>query len=499
MGYKKQDIFVIMVFVLAVCARTYVALQTDYFNDDQSYFALRQIEHIKEKGTPLFKDLLNQREYYSLPTLYYLLTGFSFLLPMNIVAKIILNILASSSSIIIYLISLKLTRNRTASILSSILSAFFPLYIGETTNNITIYSVAIPLLLLSLLFFYKIDSQNHTPYGFLTSLILLIIFSQISFLFIFGLLCYSLLCYIEKIRQSKEEIEIIFFGFFFFLWTNFIVYKKAFQVHGIRMIWQNIPSGLLQHFFFKIGILEALYSVGVLPIILGIFVVYQYLFKKKSQQMYVIIGLLIGTFILFWFRFVSVILALIIMGNCLIILSSQAFKDIMLYINKTKISSYKNILLGIIFTICLLTSILPSIWYGLSSLGDVPNNVEIDAYKWIKNTTDNTAIVLTPFDKGILVNYFAERPNVIDYNFLSFSDANLRFNDTETMYSTQYKISALSLLNKYSIEYIYLDQDIREQYNISAIKYIDDNCFDQVYSKESVKVYRVLCKQLTTK
>src|SRR3989344_5255894 len=100
----------IFIFIITLGARLYLAYGTPYFSAGEAYFQLRQVEHIKSTGFPLYHDPLSYggRTFVFLPLFQYVLAFFSLFMPLAAAAKIIPNLLASSMVIIAFLITRKL-------------------------------------------------------------------------------------------------------------------------------------------------------------------------------------------------------------------------------------------------------------------------------------------------------------------------------------------------------------------------------------------------------
>jgi len=92
-GYEKWIILGIFIFALLI--RLYFSFTSNYFNDDYSYFILRQVENIQENNVPIFNDELSfsGRIHVFSPIYHYFLSLFALISPIAL--KLIPNILAS--------------------------------------------------------------------------------------------------------------------------------------------------------------------------------------------------------------------------------------------------------------------------------------------------------------------------------------------------------------------------------------------------------------------
>ncbi len=96
---SKQKIYCLLalVFAFSLGVRLYFAFQSPTFTSGDAYFTIRQVEHIRQTGLPIFEDALSYggRTYIFPPLFHYVLAFFNLFLPITIVGKLIPNIIAS--------------------------------------------------------------------------------------------------------------------------------------------------------------------------------------------------------------------------------------------------------------------------------------------------------------------------------------------------------------------------------------------------------------------
>jgi len=488
---KKQNIILLIIFIISILFRLYFAFKTPYFDYD-SYFTLRQIEHIKQTGLPIFNDSLSYsgRDFIFIPTFHYILAFFNLLIPTTIIAKILPNIFGSTIIFITYLISKKITNNINISLFVSFISALIPIYISQTLNNISIYSVTIPLIFLAIYFF--IDLKKSTNYFLLTVLLLTLTHSS-SFLLVLGLLFYTAFIRLSKQKQKQAEVEVILFSTFLVLLLQFLIFKRAFILHSLAVIWQNIPSSLLFQYFQGINIIEATFKIGLFPLIFGAYVIYRHTFREKNREIYILIGLATSTFILLWLRLVQPNICLAILGITLTLLFAYFYKSFIKYFKKTRFAYFISFISILFFLMFLTTSIIPAFAFSQRAIENSPSKEEITALLWLKNNSKNSEVVLATPIEGHLITFIAQRKNVIDIDFLLIKDSSRILNDVKLMFASPYKIDAVKLLTKYNVDYIFFSQKAQLQYNIKEIPYINEDCFELVHNT-SIKIYENSCK-----
>jgi len=482
-----------LIFVLTLSSRLYFAFKNPNFTPD-AYFTLRNVEHITKNFLPLKNDELSYGGRITIypPLYFYMLSFFDIILPINLVSKILPNLFASTLVIIVYLISFEITKNNHASLLTSLLSAFIPIFYSKTIFNVSIYTFILPLMFLSLYFFLKINDNPKSVIPFLFMVGLLRYTHPTVILLVMALLFYLLIVYAENLKQSRPELEVILFVTFVVIWSLFISYKKAFLLHGSLVVWQNIPQKILLEYFSDITLFDAIYQIGIIPIIFGIFIIYKYIFKEKNRSLYLLISFVVPLFFLLWFKLIELTVGLMFLGVILILLFAQFYKIFFLYIMKTRISKFTWLLNIILLIAIFFTSIVPSFYFAQHESSDIMTENEIDALVWLRENTNKDDVILANVDEGYLISYFANRKNVADTNFLLIEDTDQRYNDIETIYKTSLQTEAVKLLNKYDVDYIYFSERTKKQFDIEKLNFLGDSCFEEVYIYEP-KIFKSRC------
>jgi len=484
------------IFILTLAIRLYYAYQTPYFTDDGAYFVIRQVENIRNTGLPLYRDPLSfgGRTLLFNPIYYYILAFFNLFMPLSAVGKIIPNLFASCLVFITYLIALDLSKNQKIALFTSFISSFVPVFFGNTFNNLSIYNLGIPLIFFMLYCLIKVrNDKNYVSY-FMISLFFLSHLHPSSLIFVIGLIFYYILVKVDKLKQDNAEFELIIFLVFFILWSQFIIYKKALLYYGLGAVWQNIPVQILSQYFSEITILGALYEIGFVPLIFGSYIIYKYVTKKKSSKMYMVIGFVLSVFLMLWLKLMPLEIGLIFLGYLLVLLFSRFLQNFFEYVQRTKFHYLESIILLFFIIILIFTSIIPSINIAKQNLEKSYTSSEIEALEWIEHNTNPNSTIVASSKEGHIINAVAKRKNVIDSKFFLIDNINTRFDDTKTIYKTFFETEALPLLNKYNIDYIYLSQKTKKEFNIKTIRYIkDSDCFNRVFVNKDVTVYKVLC------
>jgi len=492
MKLKRQYVILIIIFLLTLGIRLYYTFQTPYFNIE-AYSIIREVNYIRDSVTPLFKDELSYggRNLLFPPYYYYILLFFKIILG-TLAFKLIPNIFASLLVFVVYIISFNITKDYKSSLFATFISGFIPIFFFETINSISVYTLILPLTFFTLFCFMKISDNKKYVYYFITSLAILRLSHPAAILIIIVLIFYLVVVKVEGLKHSREELELIIFSTFIIIWSLFIVFKNPLLIHGPYVIWQNIPKQVLSQYFTQFNILEAIYAIGIVPFLSGIYIIYRYIFRKKEKKMYLLITFAISMLILLLLRLIQLKIGLIFLSVTLTILFAQFFTLFSAYLKKTKFSKFKPLIHILLFILIITTSFLHSITSVKKTIQNSVTQEEIKALEWIKNNTKEDSVILATVGEGYLITSIAQRKNVADPNFLLIEDAEQRVKDTEQIYITVFETEAIALLNKYEIKYIYFSERAKALFKIEEIKYIDENCFELVYDSK-VKIYKSLC------
>jgi len=491
---KKAHYILLFIFAITLATRLIIAFSSDGFSYD-AYLNLRRAEYAMQTGSMLIDDPLSYggRSSVYLPVFHYLLSFFSLFLPLEIVGKLIPSIFLSSVVFIVYLISKKITDNEEASLFSSFVAGFIPILFSTTLNNVSSYSLTLPLFFLLLYLFIIIREVKVAVHYFIITLILLVFTSAASSMLILSFIFYIVLILSEKMLPEKHETELIIFSTFTVIITYFLIYKNALLTHGPAIIWQNIPAEILNKYFFELTALQALYAIGILPLLFGVYAIYHSLFVERRKDLHLLISFALTVILILWFKLVRLDIGLIMLGIVLTILFSYAYKKFFSFIGKTVTSRYRNAFFAGFLVIVILTSVVPSITSALRLVQKAPSENEIAALLWANENTDENETIAATVAEGHLLNYYSKRKNIADLNFLLERDARQRVDDTRTIYTTTFETTTISLMNKYHSSYLYLSENSISEYGIDKSLYLTKRCFDLVYD-QGIRIYHLTCR-----
>ncbi|MBI2148043.1 hypothetical protein HYU23_00020 [Candidatus Woesearchaeota archaeon] len=159
--FKTEYLILFLFFLFVLGFRLYFAFQTNHFNTDGAYFHLRHIQYFLEEKSPLTYDNLSYggREVLYPPLFHVIMAFLSF--GSIILLKLIPEIFISLTIFIVYGISKYISDDPYVPIFSAVLSSFFPILFGETLNNLSVYTLVVPLLLVMIYSLLRLDEKFY--------------------------------------------------------------------------------------------------------------------------------------------------------------------------------------------------------------------------------------------------------------------------------------------------------------------------------------------------
>ncbi len=492
---KKNDRYMALllaIFVVTAVVRIYISFLSPNM-EYEAYSAYRQVESITNKLVPEYADELSHSGRFMItqPVYYYSIAPFAYLLGTETALKIVPNIFASLLVIVTYLIVFEITRNRNTALFSGFAAGFIPVFFSGTINSASSYSLTIPLMMYLVYCMMKNKEKNYL-YQFIGFSFVLSLTSSAAFLLVLGLLIYLVLTKLEYKTESKREIELILFVTFLVIWLNILIYKDAFLAHGPSLIWQNLPSQILNSYFKEINVFEAVTSIGLLPLLFGIFAVHKHMLKEKDRRTYLLMAFSVAVTFALWFKLISFNIGMMFLGAILVPLFGQSVFSLFAYIDKTKISRLKPFFAVLLTALFIATSVTASLMGGLNSINKSVSQEEIEALEYLKNNTDPDAVVLSTMKEGHLIAAIAERKNVADSNFILIRNPDEKYDDIKNIYTAILKTSAVETLNKYNVNHVYFSRVAQKEFGIEELKFAELDCFEPIYDK-GVKIYEAKC------
>ena len=472
------------------------AFQSQYFSSDSAYFHVKHIEHIRDTGKPMLYDSLSYggKSVLYPPLFHYILAFLSLFIPLVIVLKIIPALMLGLLAVIVYLLGIELTQDYRAAFFSATLTAFIPLLVSRTLNQVSVYTFILPLFFFMIYCFLKIKEKKSYLWYFIGLSLLFPFLHPNAFLFVLVLLFYVALLVSEGFTLSKIHKEALVFSALLIILLEFFFYRSALLEHGFGVLQGGIPAQFLPSVFQSVNVLEIFYHVGVATIVLGSFGVYSLLFRKREKHALLLVSVVLSTLLLLLFKLLDFFGGLLFLGVTLGVLSSIAFAHLFKYVSITKLAKYQSYLLLIFFVVVLVFSFLPSYYLANQVVTQSISDDEVISLLWIRDHTPKESVVLADVDEGNYINAIAQRKNIADISFLLAPDALVRLEDIKIMYLTFSEARALSLFRKYHVNYIYVSKETKQKYSFTKLIYTTNaQCFKKVQAYGTTEIYQILC------
>lgn len=492
----KNSMYLILIalFMLSIAVRLDIAFSTPNFASDDAYLVLRQAEHILLTGFPIIHDSLSfgGNTLMFNPLFYYLIAFFGIFFKLEVAGKIFPNIFASTIVFTMFLICKEITRNKTASLITASISLFIPVYMKETVNKVSYYSVVIPLSLFMIYSFMMIAKGKKYVLYYILSVIALSLIHPISIMLALGLVVYLLFMKFEKIKYTRSEIESIIFALIFLAWSQLILFKNALSMHGHRII--TVINGMFLQDLHIIDNPALLFTlIGFFPLLFGSYVIYRYAFTEKRKNIYLFTALSMVFTISALVQLIPFYPAVMFTGIFMTVLLSQFVKDLLVYLKKTRFSGFNKVIIPIITISSIAIILLPSV-----SLAEKENlysftKSELKAVAFLKENSPPGSTVLATPSEGNFISFYSQRKNVADSNILYIRNPKLIFDDIKVMFTTNSEIRALDMAQKYNITYIYLSGRAMDKFRITGLPYaVKGSCFKEIYNRHEI-IYQKIC------
>ncbi len=422
----------------------------------------------------------------AIPLVDYVLAFFGLFIDLQIAAKIIIAVVLSLITILIYYIALELTRDKKASLLAAFFSGFIPIIFKSLTNNFSSIGVTLFMYLLTLLFFTKSMNNQEFIRHFIVSLITLVLISPLSLIFIATFAVYFILLSAEKMKIFMSEIETFIFSLILGGWIYVIIYKQAIMEKGFLFFLHPVVTNSHK----LIGI-ESLSLIGIIPILLGIIGIYYIITKKPNRRAIFILSFIITSIIFLVLNIVEQNFTLALIGLGLTICSAIALKEFKGFFEISKVPKAYVIILYIILLIFIVTSMIPSVTNSLIETHGSLTEKDIGALTWAKQNIKEDATIISAVDEIYAVSYFSEKKNILDNDNsnINFKD---KIGDTNNFFSLTVNTETIRILSLYKIDYVFLsEKSVRELKPSQELNFKSD-CYEEIYNNGS-KIYKRLC------
>src|SRR3989344_5835427 len=345
--------------------------------------------------------------------------------------------------------------------------------------------IILPVILgaLSIFLFYLIIKKEFSN-ELLAAISSVILLSSPSFIYTFSSITMFTLPFFLIILYKKETRVYHLLSIAAIIAILAFFYLPSFAQYGFPEIPDFESRNPLFNLFSDLG---SNFGISLFLVFLAFFGLKR-IWKEKYAHLRIYFGLLAVILLLFigasFVIYSALILAPLAAAGILYLWSSnwesQIIKDLTILI----------LILGLLFS-------------SVSFINDFkniePSEEKINSLLFIKENTPKESVVLSHHSYGIWINSIASRKNVIDDYQLYAPEINQRYQDTQEIFSSRNLEKTKSLLNKYSINYIYLTKEMKqgtvwqseEQGLLFVLKFSNQD-FTKIYDKEGNEVWKVV-------
>ncbi len=490
---RTQEWFLVGLLVLVLVIKLYFVMQTPLPAYD-SYYGIRQIDHIHKSGFPFIIDDLSYqgRITYNGIFFYTLLAGFTFFIPTILLFKYASIIFGLIALFLIYKIIERLVKNRWIALLTTLLAALSPSVFTTHLNTLLPSSLFAVLYLTLILFFFKSNKKKYIPW-FIAALVFSMLISSLTLVFIAGFALYFLLLKLESLAVRKREFELLLFSSVLVIWYHLLLYKPLFLQYGAGVIWRTMPRELVVSMFQGLTVPLAIALIGIVPLLLGIYTMYYTLFVQRNRLHLFLTSMALVFSMITWFGFIPLTEGLFYTTLTFILLSGPALKRLNAFSTKTIIPHSKIIFL-LLFILIVSINFLPVFIYQETIIHQTPISDEVAVFTSLADELPKDATVLGHIDEGHLITFLTQRKTFYDTNFILAPHAQQRYDAAKIIFLSQSKTTILTTLQQYGITHILVTPLLLEDYPKLNTSFANDDCFLPIYQWKNVTAYEIQCR-----
>jgi hypothetical protein len=426
---KNKGLVLVMLFSLFILLLPQLRLFSNLHHlDSKSYYHLRVAEDLKESGFVTHDELsYNGRPYYFNLSDYILSKTYL----TEVFARILPIIFGILSVFLLYRILEHLNLKNDVKLLMIILLVSSPVFIFIFST----FNYLFMAVFLNLLIFYLILNKKL---GF--SIFLIILMPLFNLRIVPLTLLLLLVYYIRQKEIKKLIISCLFLLFSTATYYLLIIYPK-FIFPDTFLLNQGITN-----IIYDFG---SFYGAGIFVLLLAL-VGFIILWREKKENFFftfILVALLITAI---YMPFMNIFLMFLISY-----LGAVAFFSII----KTRWEF--NILKNATITLIVLGLLFSTTSFISGFVENEPINEQVESLVWLSKNSDERDIVFSHYKNGFLIEYFSERPVVMDEMFLYAPDFKERLNDSNTIFHSRSLETTKSLLNKYDVKYIWVDEKMK--------------------------------------
>jgi hypothetical protein len=448
MGFVKKYRVLAGIFLLALIIRL-LPLSLGTIVGLDSYLHRDIAMRVLETGSLLSYDpgsLLGIKAYSYPPGFHVLLASFMLFLPPNLASQVLPALLGGLTVVVVYFITMEIFDDEKISLFSAFFLATAPNHVFRTAAVLP-EALGVFFFSLSLLAIIRYTKTQDIKYALFTGfiLILYLLSHRGWFILFLSVTILVLVLYGDILKSKRNLIALAFLSA-----ISYPIIKNLFFEMLLRI--PRVPVNALGYPKW-VGIIQL--ALGVLGMIL--------LAGNKDR---------LKIFLIVWGIF------LLGVGSI-----SFRFRDPYGAIPMSMLAGYALVTFvlpnlpksGRMPKIALVSILLISTFQGAHAslnLLEFPKVEEVEVFYWLKDNSPEDSIVLTWKEEGYYIIGIAERKDIVTWKKIyqgffeeppAVADAKQSYIDVATIFRSTNRERALSLIDFYSIDYVYIDRRMRAE------------------------------------
>jgi len=431
---------------------------------DKAYYHARIGKLVSEKGIPEHDELsYSGREYIFNP--YHLVV--SFFTNVETASKILVFLAGISSAVLFFFILKEIKVNIKQRLLIILVLVLSPAFI-YTFSVSNIYALSVLFLMTGM---YCLAKKRLFFSGFF-----LIAASFFSLFNVLLAIIFLLGCLIRK--KDRKVMFITAAVLIIFL----IYYVPFYSSHGLPEKLEFISINPLQQLISGLGSMIGFSIFALMLAIIGFSVSW----KRKKEFVFVYAAMFFLMVMSFYLPYSNIYLNFFI---CM-------FAGIGLYsIIKRRWEIRLIMHLTILALICGL--LFSSVSYINRLVSMKPDENIKEGLEWLNSYSDVDEVVLSHYSNGAFIEYWAERPVVMDSLFSYSPEPNERYNDSMTIFNSRNLKKTKKLLDSYNVKYLFIDNEMKTglvwQEEKQGLLFLlrNNETFKNIYNRNGIEIWKV--------
>ncbi len=454
-----------------------VALNAPGLSED-GYLYVRHVDSIRDNGLPMRDDPLSPvgKKLMTTPFYDYVVALFAVFLPVVVALKIVPALFSGLFVFLVFIAARRMTKDGFAALCAAIAASTMPV-LAATINTGGPVSLVLSLTVLIVLLL-----QGEMRVWVYVLLIVALSFTHASVvLVLLGLLFYAGLLVSEEFKIERSWWEILIFSTVFVLWSVLVRFGKTISDSGGDFMFLNAPLEA-RNALFGSDILGIILLAGVVPSLVGAFMIYTFVFREHRRDVLIVIGFTLAMGLLLWSGLVTPLLGVSFLGAMLALLFGIGIHKVSETLRVSRASAFRVPALILVMVVLCASSIVPAYSSALSSLSDAPSGEELD---FLDSTNlANASVVMALPEEGYLLQSVANVRVVQDSDYILQKDAAQRYDDIKVLFRTKSTVTAVGIMARYEATHLYVSEEAMDRFGRPSL--IEDDCF--VILKEGVSL-----------